>query len=844
MHKSLITILTLQCVILCNSIFAQVQPNIIFIVCDDLNDWVEGYNGHPQTITPNVYALEQMGTTFLNANTGATLCAASRTCFLLGKSCDYHGVYTNDVDCSSFRGNFPDDLTLITMPEYLKDSGNYFTMGINKIFHCNDTPPDYDMATADPCEKQLSWNKALICEQDDTIQNIGQAYPEGIMRFKWAAIDSQFTEGMADWHGADSAIAFINDYAAHPENYCDRPFFLAWGIHLPHSNLYIPEQYFNDFYLSDFYAEPYQIPYNHPADTFPYNGIVMPPQPPVWWSDMDALGPLAQEQTNQQSHEQFMEWPSTLASEPVIDPGLTDTERDSILAQSKRANAVMAYLAGIHFGDQQVGRLMEALSAHPELYNNTIIVYTSDHGFSMGEKKHWGKSNLWETDIRVPMVIVDLRNINQQTCTKSVSLIDLFPTFCDYAGIGYPTNPDGTKYLQGSSLLPLMNDPDLYWERPSNTQIRNSMFSDECWTQNSIRNNRFHYIRYASNAGVGESGCNLATSYPEEELYDVGENFETDPNEWNNLINDSTYRPLIDFLCNWLPDSANFFDKAFTDLIIDNSNLCSIQYTDTLFLSAQLYDTSGIFIPVPEPEHIFKWTNNLTADEFGGTEIEFPMTFIPEAVFDAEDKIVFYLSVYNNASGKYEAFNMQEFYLHPYEVPSTYFTAALSDTFTVTISDFSITGTYDSSWWDMGNGYTTGTFPETYNYGEEGTFTITNYVSYNAGDTVCLVSWSQTIVIDTIEIPDTINEAIHSPDLHLPVIYPNPAGDEISVSADHISGIVTIEIINELGQIVFSQIINNFQSGYHLHISQFPEGNYLMHFKSEGENYNLKFQVY
>jgi len=812
-------------------LFSQAeQPNILFIVCDDLNDWVEGYNGHPQTVTPNVFALEQLGTTFLNANTAATLCAPSRTSFILGKRCE------------SFRGNFPPELTLITMPEYLKDAGGYFTFGINKIFHCNDAPPDYDTLTADPCARILSWNKALICEQDDTIQDLGQAYPEGIERFKWAKVDSQFADGLADWHGADSAIAFLNDYAAYPENYCDRPFFLAWGIHLPHSNLYIPEQYFNDFYLDDFYVEPYAVPYNHPADIFPYNGIVMPPQPDNWWSDLDSLGPLAIEQTNMQSHKQFKDWPASLSPMPVIDDALTDMERDSILAESKRANAVMAYLAGIHFGDEQIGRVMDALESYPELYNNTIIIYTSDHGFSMGEKKHWGKSNLWETDVRVPLVIADLRDTAQQKCYRSVNLLDLFPTLCDYAGIPYPLNPDGTPYLNGNSIVPLMNDPSLYWETPTNTQIKNSMYGDNCFVQNSIRNNRFHYIRFASNAGVGETGCNVLTSYPEEELYDIGEHFETDPNEWNNLIGNEDYRPLIDYLCQWLPDSANYFEKAFTVLADDHSGLCSVQYADTLLLSATLYDTSGLFVAVPEPEHIFKWTNNLTADEFTGADIQFPMSLIPEALFDDNGQMIIYLSVFNNVSGKYEAFEMRNIYLHQYPVPATYFSAALTDTFTVTISDHTITGDYDSSWWDMGNGDITGIFPETYHYGAEGVYTITNYVSYSAGDTSCIVSYAQTIIIDTIMNPDTVIETIGDPGKPVITIYPNPATNELMIEASGEIYDAEIKILNELGQILFSEKAVLIEP-YRIDISKLPAGNYILQMLSGENNYHIRFEV-
>ena len=98
------------------------KPNIIFIVLDDLNDYVEGFGGHPQAETPNLFALEQKGISFLNAFTNSPLCAPSRTSFLIGKNPDYTEIYDNENYISiPFRDNFPPDKYLVTLPEWLKD---------------------------------------------------------------------------------------------------------------------------------------------------------------------------------------------------------------------------------------------------------------------------------------------------------------------------------------------------------------------------------------------------------------------------------------------------------------------------------------------------------------------------------------------------------------------------------------------------------------------------------------------------------------------------------------------------------------------------------------------------
>ena len=609
--------------------------------------------------------------------------------------------------------------------------------------------------------------------------------------------------------------------------------FSAWGIHLPHSNLYIPEQYFSDDYLDDFYAEPYTIPFNHPFITLPYNGLKMPPQPPIWWSDFDSLGPLAIEQTNIESYEQFRDWPNTLAMEPVIDPGLTDTERDSILSESKRVNAIMAYMTGINFADEQIGRVITALEAYPDIYNNTIIVYTSDHGFSLGEKKHWGKSNLWETDIRVPLIIADLRNINPQECKAEVSLLDIFPTLCDYAEIAYPVFPDTTPYLNGASLLPLINDAELNWERPSNTQIKNSMFSDKCFIQHSIRDERFHLIHYQSNALIGETGCNELTSFAEQELYDIGVDYETDPNEWNNLIGDSAYKPIVTYLTQWLPDSSNFFKKVYSVSMLNNTEHCAVDHADdTLQLSIVMYAAEGNLIVSPEIDHTIKWKTNLTDEVYFGESAEIPLNSISEIVFDSADHIFIYVYVYDSLEA-WMGFDFQQIQLHPFESPEIYFSAAISDTFTITINDYSITGAYDSAWWDMGDGMILDFIPTTHTYDGEGNFTITNYATFGDAVPLCLTSFSQTITIDTINVPDTtiaINENIVEINC---LISPNPAFNLIQINLSENIADPIIEIFNSMGEMVYSKKYTGKKNALLIGDLSVAAGNYFIKVKSE-----------
>ncbi|MBC8173199.1 MAG: sulfatase-like hydrolase/transferase, partial [Chitinophagales bacterium] len=105
--SKLLTLLTFTCV--CFSLNAQTseKPNIVFIIMDDLNDYVQGFDGHPQAKTPNIAKIEKKGTTFVNSYCAAPKCGPSRTSMITGKDCNYTQIYNNgDLKCGNFRNNF------------------------------------------------------------------------------------------------------------------------------------------------------------------------------------------------------------------------------------------------------------------------------------------------------------------------------------------------------------------------------------------------------------------------------------------------------------------------------------------------------------------------------------------------------------------------------------------------------------------------------------------------------------------------------------------------------------------------------------------------------------------
>lgn len=167
-------------------------------------------------------------------------------------------------------------------------------------------------------------------------------------------------------------------------------------------------------------------------------------------------------------------------------------------------DAVQAYLACIRWTDEQVGRLLDALDASPHAENTVVLLY-SDHGFHLGEKSRWTKFSLWERSTRVPLIFAAPGLPSGQRSSRPVELLSIYPTLAELCGI--PINPQ----VEGRSLLPLLKNPSARWSQHALTTHGKD--------NHSVRSERYRYIRYRDGS---------------EELYD----FETDPNEWINLVAD------------------------------------------------------------------------------------------------------------------------------------------------------------------------------------------------------------------------------------------------------------------------------------------------------------------
>jgi arylsulfatase A-like enzyme len=173
--------------------------------------------------------------------------------------------------------------------------------------------------------------------------------------------------------------------------------------------------------------------------------------------------------------------------------------------------AVQGYLASIAFMDEQLGRVLDALDKGP-LAKNTFIVFWTDHGWHLGEKQHWRKFALWEEATRTPVIIAAPGVTEPKTrCDAPVSLLDLYPTLVQLAGLPSPAD------LEGASLMPLLQDPKASWKHVAVTTHGKG--------NHAVRDRRWRYIRYADGS---------------EELYDHAE----DPGEFTNRAGEAALEPV------------------------------------------------------------------------------------------------------------------------------------------------------------------------------------------------------------------------------------------------------------------------------------------------------------
>ena len=181
---------------------------------------------------------------------------------------------------------------------------------------------------------------------------------------------------------------------------------------------------------------------------------------------------------------------------------------------------LQAYYASVSYMDAQVGRVLDALK-EKGLADNTIVVFSSDHGYLLGHHHKFQKQHLFEEATRVPFIISVpwLKDQHGRGTTKITELVDLYPTLAELAGVPAP------DALQGTSLKPLLSDTE------SSAWTKDQAFTISRSGGESIRTKDWRFTQW----GFGEKGM---------ELYDL----KKDPGEFTNQAHNPAYADVVETL--------------------------------------------------------------------------------------------------------------------------------------------------------------------------------------------------------------------------------------------------------------------------------------------------------
>lgn len=368
------------------------RPNILLIVSDDLNTRLGCY-GAAEAKTPHLDRLAARGVRFDRAYCNYPVCNVSRTSFLSGRYPEVTGVLNN---ATNPRVRLGEDFQFL--PEYFRAHG-YATAGCGKIAH----------GTFNGAVKWDYYSEPQRGGEEDDVRSAPKqkGAKKGGKKAKSAAAAGAAGGGVPfaweatsnrDDEEPDGQVArrLLRFFSASP----GQPFFIAAGFHKPHVPHTAPKRYFD---LHD----PAKMP--------------TPPEPPGHERDIPGI-----------------------AWAPRSERNLTLDQRRAIIQH---------YYAATSFMDAQVGVLLAEMD-RLNLWESTIVVFMSDHGWHLGEHGgFYAKMSLMDESARAPFLVAG-RGIPRGVATSSLlEYLDLFPTLVELAGLPVPAG------LQGVSQAPVLRDP-------------------------------------------------------------------------------------------------------------------------------------------------------------------------------------------------------------------------------------------------------------------------------------------------------------------------------------------------------------------------------------------------
>jgi arylsulfatase len=470
------------------------RPNVLFIMTDQHRWDCIGANDNRLIKTPHLDRLAAEGANFTHFFVQAPVCVPSRVSFFTGR---YPHSHRNRVNYT------PLDRGEALMQGRLREAG-YATSSVGKLHYHPPTAAEAKRTGFDAVELHdavpqldrfsdyVAWRQRRDPQADLGYRALAKNIPTGKNPYR-QAIDEKYSE--TTWVGQRTGYHIARLSAG------EKPFFLFSSFWKPHS--------------------PFEVP--QPFDAM-YDDIEIPLPPPM---SLDAIKRLPRPLQS-----------LILRFRPAYD---TDRERLQWMYRS--------YYGAISHVDREVGRILDALD-QAGVADNTIVVFSSDHGDQLLEHGLMGKNCFFEASVRVPFIIRYPGHVKPGQYHQLVESVDVLPTLFELAGLREPYSS------QGRSLVGLIS--------PSGGDYvaRQAVFSENVIPEVITGGRKdFEFIKGEGIRGVRHPDAKMVRTrrwkfiyYPEgfAELYDL----ESDPHEMTNLADNAEYRDrayeMKDRLLHWL----------------------------------------------------------------------------------------------------------------------------------------------------------------------------------------------------------------------------------------------------------------------------------------------------
>lgn len=465
------------------------KPNVLFIAVDDLRPFLGCY-GDTNAHTPHLDALASRGVTFSNAMCTAPCCGPSRAALMSGQLPTKTGIY--GFQDWAGRKEFE---SIVTLPEHFRNCG-YETFGSGKVHHNSLTVHSYTQQAVDINNASADPDPFVMVPRADrewSVNNVGAVREANYNHVPCLADCINWSGGRDE----GDSVKLVSGPSDDPVMECQDGVTAQFGVDV------LKREHDKPFFLATGFVRPH-LPFIAPRKYFEYY-------------------PIAELDLHPVKEDDLADSPWVARSNARVQDDINIRKADPL----GRARVIQAYYACASFVDDMIGMVLDELARSPYA-DNTIVIFWSDHGWHLGEKRSWRKFSLWEESARTPMIIADPRCSESagEICERPVGLIDAYPTLTELCGLPMPEDLDGV------SLSPLLVDP-----QANTSELQAPELTIHGRGNYSLRDEEWRYTRYFDGG---------------EELY----NHKNDPYEWANLADDPAHTDVKAHLLSLMPEES------------------------------------------------------------------------------------------------------------------------------------------------------------------------------------------------------------------------------------------------------------------------------------------------